>query len=594
MSLRVWLPLNGNLDNQGLENKNITKEGTGITTVDGKIGKCFQFPNNCASFIHMEGFNLQTGSWAAWIKVLGEGSAYTQRLMSEGRDSYNDGVEFYTSQNGTTLSFKAHKIILSTSIELNKWYHVVGTFGDNLIKLYIDGVLIKSGSYTEDMTYEYSNNRFVLGKMSFGYTGTGTYFPFNGCLNDVRIYDHALSPLEIKQISQGLILHYPLNRGGFGQENFILESHKVTSGGQGSGITRTYESDGSVKIVSTSGNGNYARLGFAQNSNTSVGNNMAVGDVYCISCDTKIESGTKLPTLFINSGNGYKQLKPVNGSIVIGKWMRVYYTSTWANPGTNYGNISLYLGFGDAIGTYYFKNFKLEKGSIPTPWSPASSDALATTMGLNDNVEYDVSGYCNNGTRTGTFSWTSDTPKYNVSTKFLANTIKNNIFNFTSNTWTVAFWYYYDTAPSAYQGFLCLSRNAGGDADKKLAAMPYSSYIWFKFENASLTVSSLKIKIWTHIVMTFDGTNGRVYENGVLKGTTSAASSIYTDCDDFVIGARANAANATVTACQLVGNMSDVRVYVTALSAEDVKDLYELGATIDTNGVLSTYEFTEQ
>ena len=35
-------------------------------------------------------------------------------------------------------------------------------------------------------------------------------------LNDIRIYDHALSPLEVKEISKGLILHYPLNRNGWG------------------------------------------------------------------------------------------------------------------------------------------------------------------------------------------------------------------------------------------------------------------------------------------------------------------------------------------------------------------------------------------
>jgi hypothetical protein len=33
-------------------------------------------------------------------------------------------------------------------------------------------------------------------------------YNLNGKLNDVRIYDHCLTPSEVKEISQGLVLHY--------------------------------------------------------------------------------------------------------------------------------------------------------------------------------------------------------------------------------------------------------------------------------------------------------------------------------------------------------------------------------------------------
>lgn len=157
----------------------------------------------------------------------------------------------------------------------------------------------------------------------------------------------------------------------WGGRNYILTSNKVTGGGNASGITSSYETDGSLKIVSTSGNGNYRSINFAQNSNDHIGNNFNIGDIYTVSVMIKVESGTVLPTLFINSGNAYKQLK---GTIVQNQWIQAWYSSIWADPGTQYGNISLHLGFREAIGTYYFKNFKLEKGNKATDWSPAPED----------------------------------------------------------------------------------------------------------------------------------------------------------------------------------------------------------------------------
>ena len=46
MGLKLWLPLNGNLENKGASIATITNNGT---TVDnsGKIGQCYSFNNTC-------------------------------------------------------------------------------------------------------------------------------------------------------------------------------------------------------------------------------------------------------------------------------------------------------------------------------------------------------------------------------------------------------------------------------------------------------------------------------------------------------------------------------------------------------------------
>lgn len=176
--------------------------------------------------------------------------------------------------------------------------------------------------------------------------------------------------------------------------NILLASNKVIGGSNASGITSSYEQDDSLKIIATSGNSNYRSIAFAKDSNASVGENLKVGDSYTISLDLKIEVGTKLPTLFINGGNSYKQL--LGNTTLIGKWQQVYYTSTWAEPGTSYGNISLHLGFGNAIGTYYVKNFKLEKGNKATPWCPNEVDGygdfttptMNNPISINEIIEY--------------------------------------------------------------------------------------------------------------------------------------------------------------------------------------------------------------
>jgi hypothetical protein len=85
-------------------------------------------------------------------------------------------------------------------------------------------------------------------------------------MNDFRIYDHCLSPKEVKEISQGLVLHYKMDNINAEGTNLITG---LTAGGQ------TTISNG---IVTTSGVNadTYFTLNLSEN--------IVAGTTYTISC----------------------------------------------------------------------------------------------------------------------------------------------------------------------------------------------------------------------------------------------------------------------------------------------------------------------
>lgn len=569
MSLRVWLPLNGNLENKGLDDVAITNNGA-VVDNNGKIGKCYSFDGSNDKLILTSNKIYETaiGSIACWIKLnaLPSSSGF-YALGQIGALSGYAGCRlglYFEYSNKINVSINGSSTgsnIYVHSLQANEWYHLCATYDGTLVKLYLNGneVMSKTASVS---SYKTNTSNIYVG-------GTSSYY-FNGEMNDFRIYDHALSPMEVKQISQGLVLHYPLNHGGLGQENLLKDSQ----------IEHNHIYNSSTIL----------HYYFNATGNLPTG-------TYTFSFDIKSDNGTDKCYASYAKGNStiHEICKLANIPL---NW--THYTYTFINDSTECNNVFIahYTGHGkpynnNNIGTIYVKNVKLELGTKPTPWSPAPSDDLYSIIGGDNTVEYDCSGYNNNGTKIGTLDYSSDTPRYDVSTVFNNSPIKINDFIFTTDIWTISFWYYLEEAPAGYQCFICLSRGNGADSNKKIAACPNTSYIWFKFESASFTVHSLKIQEWTHIVMTCDSTYGKVYENGILKSTSPAISSTLTDCNDLVVGARSNATDITSTAVPFTGSMSDVRIYATALSPEDVLDLYNLGAAIDTNNNLYTYEVTE-
>ena len=610
MSLRVWLPLTKDLRQQGLDSTTVTQNsGTAISS-GGKLGSCLTATSNATIVVNLPSLatmlaNGKSYSLACWVKVtnkvtngwvikLGTNSCGLWWAASEARWSWNENDGGKRCANPTISS------------DTTNWHHLVTTVtkssngSTTTARHYVDG---KPATSYEVQTWDGSGNTQPAGT-------TITISPYVASLNDIRLYDHCLSEAEIKKLAQGLILHYPLNRGGMGQENLWRNGscQDNLDGMLQSTVKFTITTKDGYKCAHLSGvKGSSNVTGYLSIPDTMV---PEAGAWYTISADMRIDNysaGSTNPYVgiyfsgdYLNTdntggwygGSSYSGDGMAAGNVFVNTynnkgWHRVTCTAQYLHGGSEYKKGAFRLGYiyaRDFTGDLYVKNIKFEKGKIATPWCPNVSDELATTMGLNDSIEYDISGYCNNGTRTGTFSWTSDTPKYEVSTEFQNGTTATISPIFSSTTrhkqLTFATWVKRSSDDANYHYYW----NNGG---VKLGIRAYNNvnnYYLVAWTHATDStyedhgwVSTVMPKdTWIHVVWVFDSGVWKQYVNGVLNGTrndSSYGTYVYGD-----VG--------SILGNSWIGNLSDFRIYATALSADDVKSLYQNCATIGPDGTI--------
>lgn len=118
-----------------------------------------------------------------------------------------DKIEFWANKEGKSDCNGANYVV-SDTISLGRWYHIVGTYdsatGDQ--KIYLNGVLsAASNKGAGTKIKSFPNQPLEIGRNPQG------YWYFNGLLDEVRIYEKALSSTEIrKHYVEGLEQHKDL------------------------------------------------------------------------------------------------------------------------------------------------------------------------------------------------------------------------------------------------------------------------------------------------------------------------------------------------------------------------------------------------
>lgn len=564
--LKYWLPLCGDLHNQGLDEVVVTNNGA-TANDNGKIGKCYYFDGN-AHWLQLDrplcDFYNNDFSLAVWLKPT---DSTRSIILSEYSASGASNVAFeLTTARVIRVYWNGSPDINATAaggLTLNEWSHIAIVKTNGVIKFYINGVL--KYTYTGTLSSRTSNANPRIGDDYRGGTGVS----YQGYMNDFRLYSHALSPKEVKELSKGLVLHYPLNRGGFGGDNLVsMSSYGRSIGGN------VYPPNTNNSLVI---NGN--KFIVTANPGDSIGavaTNIKSSEI-TISAKTTYTGTGRLTyrKWFDDSGNMIGSYTSERITLDNGRILGTLNVPTGATKLT-FGLCYPYNA------PYEVWDLKVEEGSIPTPWIPNSADVLYSSMGLDSNIEYDVSGYGNNGTITGVLNYSSNTPKYLVSTLF-DGTQRILVNPITSEIKTMSAWVKTTKNKSTSQ-FVC------ADNDSRLCISFYNGCIISYLNSggqstgSKCTLGSSYIENdWNHIVVITTGTGTRdIYCNGVKL--VPANNDYWTGyAGGFFIGARN-----TSQSMPFYGYISDLRVYTTALSEDDVLELYHTPASITNNGTLMT------
>lgn len=579
--LSVWLPLNGDLRNQGLSNITATNNGATVDN-NGKIGKCYSFDGN-DDFINLGNigshFDGSAFSICFWIFSL-ENKTRAAVFSSYGLSSTSNffGLELNSSNNNycnNNLRFDwlgSDTYSPDDFVTYNAWTHICVTYdGVNQIKMYKNGELIQTS--TRVLNAIPVGNTYYLGRDSR--TGSTA---FSGKLNDFRIYDHCLSPRECKQVSTALVVHYPLS--GIGGANYLKNSNFTigTNGLTGYYISASSvaKADGSIKLVSTSNTTGIYSSNF---------NAITTGDMTTFSAYVKADSNM---TIYIGvDGSGISNCL----SYEIGtNWKRISIskTKTTSNPNVRiYGN-----------GTFYIKLLKYELGDHATPWLPNSADPEYAALGLNDGIEYDVSGYNYNGTKYGTLTYSSDTPRYNTSAVFNGSSdirsAKSSFGWFDFKEGTVAAWF---KPANTTQTWASVGvQNDGGQGSRSFSICNYSgkaaTVVGYNSSWGNQSSDySMAANVWYHLCATItNGDTVKLYVNGELVQTRTVTNTTGTiaSTTQFAVGVDLPGSDERFT-----GHLSDVRFYTTCLNESDVRELYNTSMSLSNNGVLFGYEFIE-
>lgn len=569
MSLKAWYPFDGNAKNYGAGNFELTQTAAPSYVDGGKVCKQslstggFKWTAEQSSKI----FNNKAMSFAFWIKPLNtnSGQIFGVSGMTAPNNrrfalfAYPTGNDFHWSwqndNSGSTFTGGSKNGCFPTNV----WTHCCITYENPNATVYINGVKVTTSTG-------------VSACSNFAYETPVIHNSGNRYIQDFRVYDHCLSPREVRHLAQGLAWHCKMN--SISNPNLITSM----SGGGRSTAKGKYALD----------------IDFGANTDAygyfNVSPALVLNKTYTLSFDVKnFPAGGVWGWQLWNDGD-------YTFNVTKDGHYEYTFTPTAAKLPTDHSLTKFLFDDGGRTGAaniVSFTNFKIEEGSSATPWCPHTTDTdLYPIFEAKKDIENDCSGYGYNGTRYGV-KGSGNSARYLHCGDFAAgNYIRtDSMYTVGWTDFTMSAW----VNPTTYAA-------SGGSTDRQtiiiggmyltLESGVVSTYCYGKTTKYYSGKTKVPLNEWSHIAVTYDTAgNLKIYLNGAVDATYTGLTGA---CENQQfhkqkeIGAETNGSSR-----RYAGKIADVRIYATALSEADIKELYSIATTYTEGGSLLTYEIDD-
>jgi hypothetical protein len=201
--LVAYYPFNGNVNDASGNGHHGQNYGANlIMDRFNNSNKAYSF-NGINSYImvpHSSSLQPTNGlTLSAWVKFNSLNN--TCSILGKGSDASIGWYSLRYESAGRTLDFQINfsdyiggprkTVSINTTLQINVWYNVIGTFNGNSMKIYLNGQF--SNLLPISSTLGSNSEALQIGSSVEGYF-------LNGALDDIRIYNRALNDAEVLQL----------------------------------------------------------------------------------------------------------------------------------------------------------------------------------------------------------------------------------------------------------------------------------------------------------------------------------------------------------------------------------------------------------